>query len=69
MEYRFRNRQLTGRVPEDLENQMRAAFSSENFLDLRTIEEDPLLKQKEQLRNIIDRAAPEHAQRILYLIN
>ncbi len=59
-----------GRLPEDLENEMREAFRrSEKFLDLETVEEDPLLKQKEQLHTVIESATPEQVQKLLFLLN
>src|SRR2546426_12788668 len=43
-----------GILPEVLVNEMREAFKrSEEFLDLEITDEDPLFKQKEQLRNEI----------------
>jgi hypothetical protein len=56
-------------LADDLENEMRESFRrSEKFLDLEALEEDPLLKQKEQLRNKIESATPEQMQEILYLL-
>lgn len=47
-------------LPEELVKEMRAAFKrSEEFLDLEVREEDPLLKQKEQLQSAIATATPE----------
>ncbi len=55
-----------GILPETLVNEMRDAFKrSEEFLDLELKEEDPLLKQKEQLRNEIEKATPDKVQEIL----
>ncbi|MEM2759813.1 MAG: hypothetical protein QXU32_06115 [Nitrososphaerales archaeon] len=48
---------------------MREAFKRcEKFLDLEIKEEDPLLKQKEQVQSTIDRATPEQMQKILALL-
>ncbi|MEP0826645.1 MAG: site-specific integrase [Nitrososphaera sp.] len=49
-----------GVLPDDLVKEMRAAFKrSEEFLDLEVREEDPLLKQKEQIQSAIAVATPE----------
>ena len=58
-----------GILPLALVDEMREAFKrSEEFLDLEISEEDPLFKQKEQLRNEIEKAAPEKVQEILRLL-
>ncbi|TBR08517.1 MAG: site-specific integrase [Candidatus Nitrosotenuis sp.] len=58
-----------GLLPEALINEMNDAFKRcEEFLDLELREEDPLLKQKEQLRNEIEKATPERVQEILSLL-
>lgn len=52
-----------GVLPEQLMNEMRESFKRcEEFLDLELREEDPLLKQKEELKAVIDRATPEQVQ-------
>ncbi len=49
-----------GVLPDDLLNEMREAFKrSEVFLDLELREEDPLLKQKDQMQKAIAMATPE----------
>ena len=49
-----------GKLPESLENEMRESFKrSEEFLDLEIKEEDPSMKQKEQIHNMVERAASE----------
>lgn len=59
-----------GILPEALVNEMQEAFKrSEEFLDLELKEEDPLLKQKEQLRSEIEKATPEKVQEILRLLS
>ncbi len=59
-----------GILPESLVKEMREAFARcEEFLDLETRQEDPLLKQKEELHNLIQNAAPEKVQEILRSFN
>jgi hypothetical protein len=54
------------RLPEELLKEMRQAFKrSEEFLDLEVREEDALLKQKEILKDVIEKASPEKVQEIL----
>jgi hypothetical protein len=54
------------RLPEELLKEMREAFKrSEELLDLEVREEDPLLKQKEKLKDMIDKVSPEKVQEIL----
>lgn len=56
-------------LPEALVTEMKEAFKRcEEFLDLEVKEEDPLLKQKEQLRQEIDKATPERVQEILRVL-
>ncbi|MEW5840980.1 MAG: hypothetical protein AB1753_08250 [Thermoproteota archaeon] len=51
---------ISGVLPDDLLNEMREAFKrSEVFLDLELREEDPLLKQKDQMQKAIAMATPE----------
>jgi hypothetical protein len=58
------------RLPETLLTEMREAFRRcEEFLDLETREEDPLLKQKDQLHSMIENAAPEKVQEMLRLLS
>ena len=46
-------------LPESLKSEMREAFKrSAGLLDLR-FKEDAMLKQREQLRTIVDGATPE----------
>ena len=53
-------------LPESLLKEMREAFKrSEELLDLEIKEEDPLLKQKEDLHAAIEKATPEKVQEIL----
>lgn len=48
---------------------MREAFKrSEEFLDLEVREEDPILKQKEQIINAVSNAAPEKVQEMLKML-
>ena len=55
-----------GILPESLANEMREAFKRcEEFLDLEIKEEDPLFKQKEEMRIMIENATPEQMQKIL----
>jgi integrase len=55
-----------GVLPEVLINEMREAFKrSEEFLDLETKEDDPLLKQKEDLHGIVEKATPKQMQEML----
>lgn len=59
-----------GILPEALLDEMKEAFKrSEEFLDLEIKEEDPVLKQKEQLRNKLDKATPEQVQEILRMLS
>ena len=59
-----------GVLPESLLNEMREAFKRcEEFLDLEAKEEDPLLKQKENVKTTIDKATPEQMQKILDFVN
>lgn len=59
-----------GVLPEVLVNEMKEAFKrSEEFLDLELKEEDPVLKQKEQLRNELEKATPEQVQEILRMLS
>lgn len=59
-----------GVLPEVLVNEMKEAFKrSEEFLDLELKEEDPVLKQKEQLRNELEKATPEQVQEILRILS
>ena len=56
--------------PEDLSKEMREAFKrSEQFLDLELKEEDPLLKQKEEMHTMITKATPEEMQKILKILS
>lgn len=49
-----------GVLPDELLKEMREAFKrSEEFLDLEAREEDPLLKQREQIQTAILKATPE----------
>src|SRR5581483_8232871 len=49
-----------GILPDDLVKEMREAFKrSEPFLDLEMTEEDPLIKQREQMQTAILKATPE----------
>lgn len=58
-----------GVLPEAFLNEMRDAFKrSEEFLDLELKEEDPLLKQKEELHNMIQKATPEKVQEMLKML-
>lgn len=58
-----------GMLPEALFDEMREAFKrSEEFLDLELKEEDPLLKQKEELHGMIEKATPEQMQKILTML-
>ncbi|MEM2760672.1 MAG: hypothetical protein QXW73_07790, partial [Nitrososphaerales archaeon] len=58
-----------GILPEALIDEMCEAFKrSEKFLDLELSEEDPLLKQKEQLHRKIEEATPEKVQEMLRLL-
>ena len=58
-----------GMLPEALFDEMREAFKrSEEFLDLELKEEDPLLKQKEDLHSMIEKATPEQMQKILTML-
>ena len=58
-----------GILPEQLITEMCESFKrSQEFLDLEVKEEDPLLKQKEQLKVTIDKATPEQMQRMLVAI-
>ncbi|MGH9993475.1 MAG: site-specific integrase [Nitrososphaera sp.] len=55
-----------GVLPEALLNEMREAFRRcETFLDLEISEEDPLIKQKDRLQSIIEKATPERMQEML----
>ncbi len=55
-----------GVIPESLLNEMQEAFRRcEEFLDLEIKEEDPLLKQKNQLHTIIEKATSERVQEML----
>lgn len=59
-----------GILPEVLVNEMRDSFKrSEEFLDLELKEEDPVLKQKEQLRNELEKVTPEQVQEIFRTLN
>lgn len=54
------------RLPEELLKEMREASQrSEEFLDLEVREEDPLLKQKDKLKEVIEKVSPEKVQEIL----
>ncbi|QLH08587.1 hypothetical protein [Candidatus Nitrosotenuis sp. DW1] len=58
-----------GILPEILVNEMKDAFKrSEEFLDLEMKEEDPVLKQKEQVKNELEKATPEQMQKILRML-
>jgi hypothetical protein len=49
-----------GMLPDELVKEMKEAFKrSEEFLDLELREEDPLLKQREQIQMAISNATPE----------
>ncbi len=57
------------RLPDALLEEMREAFKRcEEFLDLEIRHEDPLLKQKEDLKSVIDKATPEQMQKIISLL-
>lgn len=59
-----------GVLPEVLVNEMKEAFKrSEEFLDLELKDEDPVLKQKEQLRNELEKATPGQVQEILRILS
>ena len=48
---------------------MREAFKRcEELLDLEVKEEDPLFKQKEQVKITLDKVTPEQMQKILTLL-
>ena len=50
--------------------EMREAFKrSEEFLDLEIKEIDPLLKQKEELHGMIEKATPEQMQKMFQTLN
>lgn len=58
-----------GVLPDALIKEMRDAFKrSHEFLDLELKEEDPLLKQKEELRIAIDSATPERVQEMFRIL-
>ena len=58
-----------GVLSEGLINEMCEAFKrSETLLDLEVNEEDPLLKQKEQIINAVSKAAPEKVQEMLGML-
>lgn len=58
-----------GILPEMLVSEMSEAFKRcEEFLDLETRREDPLLEKKEELRKMIERAAPERVQEMIRLL-
>ena len=55
-----------GILPEVLVKEMREAFKrSEELLDLELIEEDPMLKQKEEMKDTIQQATPEELGKVL----
>jgi len=59
-----------GILPEALVNEMCEAFKrSEPLLDLELKEEDPLLRQKEELHVIIEKATPEQMQKMFQLLD
>ncbi|MDE1830454.1 MAG: hypothetical protein KGI25_09035 [Thaumarchaeota archaeon] len=59
-----------GILPDSLTIEMREAFRrSQEFLDLETKEEDPLLKQKQELQLAIEKATPEKVQEMLRVLN
>lgn len=56
-------------LAEAMVKEMKAAFKrSEEFLDLENESEDPLLKQKEELHDTIEKAAPEKVQEMLRIL-
>ncbi|MGH2611471.1 MAG: site-specific integrase [Rhabdochlamydiaceae bacterium] len=56
-------------LPESLVNEMRDAFQRcERFLDLETRQEDQLLKQREELHDIIKGAPPDRVQEMLKVL-
>jgi hypothetical protein len=58
-----------GVLPDALINEMSDAFKrSEIFLDLELKEEDPLLKQKDELHRAIEGAAPDKVQEMLRIL-
>jgi hypothetical protein len=58
-----------GVLAEALVKEMKNAFKrSEEYLDLETKSEDPLIKQKEELHDGIEKAAPEKVQEMLRLL-
>lgn len=58
-----------GVLPVALVNEMGEAFKrSEEFLDLEIKEEDPLLKRKEELHAVIEKATPEKVQEMLKVL-
>jgi len=59
-----------GVLDETLVNEMREAFKrSEELLDLELKEEDPLLRQKETLHTVIEKATPEQMQKMFQLLD
>lgn len=55
-----------GILPEILVNEMRESFKrSEELLDLELTKEDPILKQKEEMRDTIQKATPEELGKML----
>ena len=55
-----------GILPEVLVTEMRDAFKrSEELLDLELIQEDPMLKQKEEIQSTIQHATPEELGKVL----
>ena len=58
-----------GMLLDSMVHEMREAFKRcEEFLDLETRQEDPLIKQKEELHGAIEKAAPEKVQGMLKYI-
>lgn len=59
-----------GILPKSLTDEMREAFKrSEEFLDLETKNEDPILQQKEKIIDAVTRATPERVQEMLRLLS
>lgn len=59
-----------GRLPESLLKEMQDAFSRcEEFLDLEIKEDDPEIKQKEQIRAAIENASSDKVQEILRILS
>lgn len=57
-------------LPDDLEDDMRRSFrESEQFLDIESRQEDPLVKERERIHKFVELATPEQMQKVASVLD